>query len=61
MIVFNCMNQIRSRAHLGKHVKGLLEHLYTPGVEGQQFGVNQDEGVQHLLSGPLGAAVELLN
>ena len=33
----------------------------TPGVEGEQLGVHQYEGVQHLLPGPLRAAVELLH
>lgn len=33
----------------------------APGVEGEQLGVNQDEGVQHFLSCSLHAAVELLN
>lgn len=33
----------------------------VPGVEGEQFGVNQDEGVQHLLSCSLHTAIELLN
>lgn len=33
----------------------------VPGVEGEQLGVNQDEGVQHLLSCSLRTAVELLN
>lgn len=33
----------------------------VPGVEGKQLGVNQDEGVQHLLSFSLHTAVELLN
>lgn len=32
-----------------------------PGVEGQQLGVDQDEGVQHLLARSLCAAVELLH
>lgn len=33
----------------------------VPGVEGEQLGVNQDEGVQHLLSCSLHTAVELVN
>lgn len=33
----------------------------VPGVESQQFGVNQDEGVQNLLSCSLHTAVELLD
>lgn len=33
----------------------------VPGVEGEQFGVNQDESVQHLLSCSLDTAVELLD
>lgn len=32
-----------------------------PGVEGQQLGVDQDEGVQHLLARSLCTAVELLH
>lgn len=35
--------------------------LRIPGVEGQQLGVDQDEGMQHLLAPPLRAAVELLH
>lgn len=35
--------------------------LSVPGVEGQQFGVNQNEGMLHLLPGSLHTAVELLN
>lgn len=33
----------------------------VPGVESKQFGVNQDESMQHLLSSSLYAAVDLLN
>lgn len=35
--------------------------LSVPRIEGEQLGVNQDEGVQHLLSCSPYAAIELLN
>lgn len=37
------------------------QQLVQPGVEGQQLGVDQDEGVQHLLACSLCTAVELLH
>lgn len=33
----------------------------SPGVEGQQLGVHEQEGVQGLLAGPLGAGVDCLD
>lgn len=38
-----------------------LSETSVPGVERQQLGMDQDEGVHHLLSRSLATAVELLN
>ena len=38
-----------------------MTSVSAPGVEGEQFGVNQDEGMQHLLPCSLHTAVELLD